>query len=261
MNDSWQSGNPYDLFMGRWSALISQKFLAWLAIPPSQKWLDLGCGPGTVTKLILDHYQPSDIVAIDSSSHFISHAQQTITNPAVQFQVGNAQALDKPANSIDALVSGLMLNFVPQPETAVSEMMRVTKPGGTIGIFLWDYAKGMEMLRYFWDAAIELDERAKEFDEGIRFPLCQEGQLEKLVRQTGLKKVEAREIEITAVFQNFDDYWQPFLGQVGPAPAYVMSLNQKDKEALEKKLRQSLPHANNGTIPLLARAWAVKGLA
>jgi len=261
MNDSWQSGNSYNLFMGRWSALISQKFLAWLAIPPSQKWLDLGCGPGTVTKLILENHQPSEIIAIDSSSHFISHAQQTIPNPTVQFQVGDAQSLDQPANSIDALVSGLMLNFAPQPETAVSEMIRVTKPGGTIGIFLWDYAEGMEMLRYFWDAAVELDNRAKKFDEGIRFPLCQEGQLEKLVRKAGLKGIEVEAVEVTAVFQNFDDYWQPFLGQVGPAPAYTMNLSQIDRQNLEDKLRHSLPISADGTISLLAKAWAIKATA
>ncbi len=140
-------------------------------------------------------------------------------------------------------------------------MMRVTKPGGKIGIFLWDYADGMEMLRYFWDEAVELDANAAAFDEGIRFPLCQAGQLESLVREAGMQQVEATAIEVTTVFQNFDDYWMPFLSNVGPAPGYTMSLKQKDRQKLEDQLRELLPIDDNGSISLIARAWAVKGTA
>ena len=261
MNDSWLSGIAYERFMGRWSTLVAQKFLNWLAISPACSWLDVGCGTGSLTKLILETYQPKEIISIDSSSDFISHAQRSITNPSVHFKVGLAQSLELDSNSMDAVVSGLVLNFVPQPKVAILEMLRVTKPGGKIGIFLWDYADGMQMLRYFWDAAVELDNNANEFDEGIRFPLCQEGQLESLVREVGLKQVEATAIEVKTVFQNFDDYWQPFLGNVGPAPNYTMSLNQKNRQKLEDKLRKSLPIDNNGSISLIARAWAVKGTA
>jgi len=178
----------------------------------------------------------------------------------VHFKVGLAQSLELDSNSIDAVVSGLVLNFVPQPKVAILEMLRVTKPGGKIGVFLWDYAKGMQMLRYFWDAAVELDNKANELDEGTRFPLCQEGQLESLVRGVGLKQVEAIPIEVKTVFQNFNDYWQPFLGNVGPASSYTMSLNQKARQKLEDKLRRSLPMEDNGSISIRARAWAVKGI-
>jgi len=261
MNDSWLSGIAYERFMGRWSTLVAQKFLNWLAIIPARSWLDVGCGTGSLTKLILEIYQPKEIISIDSSGDFISHAQRSITNPSVHFKVGLAQSLELDSNSIDAVVSGLVLNFVPQPKAAILEMLRVTKPGGKIGIFLWDYADGMQMLRYFWDAAVELDNNANEFDEGIRFPLCQEGQLESLIREVGLRQVEATAIEVKTVFQNFDDYWQPFLGNVGPAPNYTMSLNQKNRQKLEDKLRTSLPIDDNGSISLIARAWAVKGTA
>ena len=261
MNDSWLSGSAYERFMGRWSNLIAQQFLSWLAIPPARSWLDVGCGTGSLTRLILETHQPKEITAIDSSGDFILYAQRSITHPSVHFQVGLAQSLELDSNSIDAVVSGLVLNFVPQPEAAIREMLRVTKPGGKIGIFLWDYADGMQMLRYFWDAAVELDHIAREFDEGIRFPLCQEGQLETLVREAGLKQVEAIPIEVRTVFQDFDDYWQPFLGNVGPAPNYTMSLKLKDRQKLEDKLHQSLPVDDNGSISLIARAWAVKGTA
>jgi len=260
-NDSWSSGDSYERFMGRWSTLIARKFLDWLAIPPNMTWLDIGCGTGSLTKLILETSKPKEVIAIDSSSEFISHAQHLITDPIARFQTGLAQSLELGSNSIDAVASGIMLNFVPQPETAIAEMIRVTKPGGLIGIFVWDYADGMEMLRYFWDAAVELDPLAKEYDEGIRFPLCHKGQLELMVKNAGLKHVEAMPIEVTTVFQNFDDYWTPFLGNVGPAPSYNMSLNQQGRLNLENKLRKTLPIDNDGSISLMARAWAVKGTA
>lgn len=245
--------------MGRWSILVAQKFLDWLAIPPAHSWLDVGYGTGSLTKLILETHQPKEIISIDSSSDFISYAKKTIQNPSVRFIVGLAQSLDLETNSIDVIVSGLVLNFIPHPIEAISEMLRVAKPGGKIGIFLWDYADGMEMLRYFWDAAVELDEDANEYDEGVRFPLCHEGQLESLVREVGLHQVEATPIEVTTIFQNFDDYWMPFLGNVGPAPGYNLSLNQNDRQKLENILRESLPFNDDGSISLIARAWAVKG--
>ncbi len=245
--------------MGRWSVLIAQEFLAWLAVPPARSWLDVGCGTGSLTQLILDRYQPTEVVALDSSPDFIAHTQQMITNPAARFQVGLAQSLDIPSNSMDAAVSGLVLNFVPQPETAVTEMRRVTKPEGTVGVFLWDYAEGMEMLRYFWDTAVTLNPHAAQFDEGLRFPLCREGQLEDLVRAAGLPQVAAIPIEVTTNFPNFADYWQPFLGHVSPAPSYTMRLPQEERQKLADNLRQSLPIAADGSISLTARAWAVKG--
>jgi ubiquinone/menaquinone biosynthesis C-methylase UbiE len=260
-NDSWSGGYKYENFMGRWSNLIARKFLDWLAISPKKVWVDLGCGTGSLTKLILEKNQPKKIISIDSSSEFISHAQQTITNLNAQFKVGLAQALELESKSIDVVVSGIMLNFVPQPEAAISEMIRVTKSGGTIGIFLWDYAEGMEMLRYFWNAAVELNKDAKEYDEGIRFPLCQEGQLESLFRKTDLNRIEAVSIGVSTIFRNFDDYWVPFLGNVGPAPSYVMNLSVNDRQRLKDKLKKTLPIREDGSISLMARAWAVKGTA
>jgi trans-aconitate methyltransferase len=261
MNDSWGSGIAYEKFMGRWSTLLAHKFLTWFDIAPSRTWLDVGCGTGSLTRLILESYQPKEIIAIDSSSDFISHAQHSITHPSVHFKVGLAQSLELDSKSIDVVVSGLVLNFVPEPKDAILEMLRVTKPGGKIGIFLWDYANGMQMMRYFWDAAVELNNNAREHDSGVRFPICQKGQLESLVREVGLQQVEATAIEINTVFQNFDDYWQPFLGKVGSPSSYVSSMNPENRQKLEDKLRKSLPIAEDGSISLIARAWAVKGTA
>lgn len=259
-NDSWLSGDRYEKFMGRWSRLIAQKFLTWLAVPSGRIWLDDGCGTGSLTRLILDRYQPGGIIAVDASSQFIAYAARTILHPAVHFRVGLAQSLPVESDSVDVVVSGLVLNFVPEYETAVSEMQRVAISGGTVGVFLWDYAHGMEMLRYFWDAAVELDDSARALDEGIRFPLCAEGQLESLIRKAGLKQVEAVPIEATTVFRDFDDYWTPFLGEVGPAPGYTMSLNHSARQRLRDKLYDTLPRNDDGSISITARAWAVKGI-
>jgi len=257
-SDSWSSGDAYERFMGRWSTLVAQRFLDWMAAPPGSRWLDIGCGTGSLTRLILETCQPTEVVGIDSSSEFISHANQAIIDPTVRFQVGDAQALELDTSSVDIVVSGIMLNFVPQPETALREMLRVVKPGGTLGIFLWDYADGMEMLRYFWDAAVQLDDNAREYDEGLRFPLCQKGQLEALVKGMNLKQLEATPIEITTQFQDFDDYWAPFLEKVGPAPTYNLRLSHEQRQKLADKLREALPIEADGSISLRARAWAVK---
>jgi len=258
LSDSWSSGDAYERFMGRWSTLVAHRFLDWIAAPPGSSWLDIGCGTGSLTRLILDTRQPKEVIGIDSSSEFISYANHAIIDPIVRFQVGYAQTLELDTSSVDVAVSGIMLNFVPQPETALREMIRVIKPGGTIGIFLWDYANGMEMLRFFWNAAVQHDTKAKEYDEGFRFPLCQEGQLEALIEEMGLKQVTSNPIEISTKFQDFDDYWTPFLEKVGPAPSYVLSLSQENRQKLEGKLRETLPIEDDGSISLRARAWAVK---
>ena len=261
MDETWDDGILYDRFMGRWSKLAAQKFLSWFAVPPGRVWVDVGCGTGAITKHILESYLPTKVISIDASPGFISHAQQSISHSDVQFRVGLAQSLDLDSHFADAVVSGLVLNFVPQPEAAILEMLRVSKPGGKVGVFLWDYASGMQMLRYFWDAAVELDPRAMTLDEGIRFPLCREGQLESLLLANGLKQVEGTAIEVATKFEDFDDYWQPFLGKVGAAPHYLMSLDPEDRQRLEYNLRKSLPAGEDGSISLAARAWAVKGTA
>jgi ubiquinone/menaquinone biosynthesis C-methylase UbiE len=235
-NDSWFAGNPYDRFMGRWSKLIAQEFLHWLPVPDNKGWLDIGCGTGALSSLVLATKHPKEILAIDSSPEFIAFGRKMNTNPRLRFEVASAQSLPAASNSFDVVISGLALNFVPQPEQAVTEMVRVTKPGGTVAAYVWDYAEGMQMLRLFWDVVVALDKNASELDEAVRFPICRETKLKKLFRDSGLQEVKLRSVEVPTNFSSFDDYWQPFLSGVGPAPGYVMNLDKNQRAALRERL-------------------------
>jgi hypothetical protein len=156
------------------------------------------------------------------------------------------------------VVAGLVLNFVPDQRAALLEMARVTGKGGTIAAYVWDYAGKMELMRFFWDAAVELDADAAKLDEGVRFPLCRPGALKTLFASTGLEEVEVKPIDIPTPFANFDDYWQPFLGGQGPAPAYAMSLDETARARLQDRIRERLPPGADGSISLTARAWAAR---
>jgi SAM-dependent methyltransferase len=202
---------------------------------------------------------PTAIKAIDRSEGFVDYTRQQIGDQRVTFQVGDATAIPADDAAYDVAVSGLVLNFVPQPERMVAEMRRCVKPGGTVALYVWDYAGKMELMRYFFDSAIDLNPAAIEEDEGRRFPICQPEPLVELFRDAGLQNATAWSIDVPTVFRDFDDYWSPFLGGQGVAPAYAMSLSEQDRAALREDLRRRLPVSADGSIHLIARAWAVQG--
>jgi SAM-dependent methyltransferase len=258
--DAWAHGDPYERYMGRWSRAVARPCLAWLGAPPHGRWLDVGCGTGALSAVILERAAPAEVVGIDPSAGFIATARAQTPDPRARFIVGDARALPDAVGTCDVAVSGLALNFVPEPATAMAELVRVLRPGGTLGIYLWDYAGQMALLRAFWDAAAALDPAAREMDEGPRFAaICHPEALAALCRRAGLRDVATRAIDVPTHFRDFDDYWQPFLGGQGPAPAYVATLDAEHQAALRERLRGNLPIAADGSIPLTARAWAVRG--
>ncbi len=259
--DRWDSGGAYEPYVGRWSRLVAREFVRWLAVPPGSRWLDVGCGTGALTQTVLEHAAPSDVVGIDPSAAYIASAAARMDDdlPA-HFETGDAQALRTAAETFDVVVSGLVVNFVPQPELAVAEMARVARPGGTVAAYVWDYAEGMRLMRYFWDAAVVLDPKAKELDEGQRFWLCKPEPLSRLFLSAGLEDVEVRAIEVPTHFRDFDDYWSPFEGGQGPAPSYAMSLSEERRAELRERIRASLPSDADGGIRLTAHAWAVRSV-
>lgn len=258
--DTWVSGEAYEGYIGRWSRLVAREFLKWLAIPAGSQWLDVGCGTGMLSKTILELAEPAKVQGMDRSEGFISFAKQHVRDERVEFEVGDAETLKSDSGTFDAAVSGLVLNFVPLPDRAVAEMSRVTRPGGVVAAYVWDYADRMQLIRYFFDAAIELDPKITELDEGHRFSICQPDALGRLFDSASLQHVEVRPIEVPTDFRDFDDYWNPFLGGQGPAPSYAMSLDEEHRTALREKIRASLPFNSDGSISLVARAWAARGI-
>lgn len=258
VSDTWEQGDPYEQYVGRWSRRVAPRFLSWLAVPAARRWLDVGCGTGALCAAIIDHCAPSSVTGVEPSQGFLETARRRIGNRAT-FHQANATAITLDAKSVDATVSGLVLNFVPDPLAGIAEMARVTRGEGVIGAYVWDYSGKMELMRYFWDAAVALDPEAAKLDEGPRFPLCKPEALKTLFARAGLGAVKTAEIDVPTPFVDFDDYWNPFLGGQGPAPAYAMSLDEAKRGRLRERIRERLPVEADGSISLIARAWAVRG--
>jgi len=257
VSDTWERGDPYERYVGRWSRQIAPRFLSWLAVPQGQRWLDVGCGTGALCATILEHCTPASVTGVEPSEGFLGCAKQNLAGRAVLHK-GAADSLPLEDRSVDVVVSGLVLNFVPDPRRALNEMRRVARDGGRIAAYVWDYAGKMELMRQFWDVAVELDASAAKLDEGKRFPLCHPDALLQAFASAGLGQAEVTPIDVPTRFESFDDYWQPFLGGQGPAPAYAMSLGESQRQRLRERLRDRLPRDADGSIPLVARAWAVK---
>ena len=257
--ERWAAGDRYEPYVGRWSRKVAVELLDWLRVPPGATWLDVGCGTGALSSQILERERPAAIVGVDPSAEFIAHARSRVGDARVSFQVGDAQALPVESARFDAAAAALVLNFVPRPEAAMAQMVRAVKPGGAVAAYVWDYAGKMELMRFFWDAAVALDPAVAELDEGRRFPMCRPDALKALFDGAGLDAVEVRSLDIATPFRDFDDYWTPFLGGQGPAPGYAMSLDEGARVALRERIREALPIRADRGIDLMARAWAAKG--
>ena len=257
--EAWDSGPAYERYAGRWSRKVAVEFLRWLAPAPRLAWADVGCGTGALTSAILAACEPESVRGIDSSAGFVEQARQRVAAARAGFETGDATGLPWESAGFDVTVSGLVLNFVSDSEAMAREMARVTRPGGRVAAYVWDYAGGMQMMRYFWDAAIEVSPDDARLDQAERFPLCQPGPLGSLFERVGLRAVAVRAIEIPTVFESFEDYWMPFLGKTGAAPTYLASVTDEVRERIRQDLESRLGSTGDGPIALSARAWAVQG--
>ncbi|MEU0794791.1 class I SAM-dependent methyltransferase [Amycolatopsis sp. NPDC005961] len=254
----WQTGDAYESYIGRWSRRVAPVFVRRLGVPASRRWLDVGCGTGALTSAVLEAGDPAEVVGVDPSEGFLKTARASVPDPRASFSVADARELPFPDDHFDVVVSGLVLNFVPDPARAAAEIARVTR--GVAAAYLWDLAEGMQLIRHFWEAAAELDPaKVAELDEGRRFTLCRPEPLGRLWTDAGLTGVSVDEIKVPTVFTDFDDYWQPFLGAQGPAPAYLATLPEARRDQIRELLRSRLPTSPDGSIPLSARAWVVRG--
>ena len=252
--------DAYEQFMGRWSRRLAPLLVKFASVDERDSVLDVGSGTGALAFAVAEAMPSVRVTGVDPSGAYVRYAQARAPSDRVRFLVGDAQALQLPDGTFDKTLSLLVMNFIPDPVKALREMIRVTRPGGTVAAAVWDYGEGMEMLRVFWDEAVALDSAVAARDERT-MPLCRRGELAALWRANGLQHVEEQPIAIELFFASFDDYWSPFLGGQGPAGAYAASLPEADRVALESKVRKRLLSGRqDGAFTLQARAWAVKGV-
>jgi SAM-dependent methyltransferase len=254
----WQSGDAYERYMGRWSRQLAPRFLHWLDVPAGQRWLDVGCGTGALSAAILALCAPERVIGVDPSEGFLAIARERLP-PSVTLHRAGASELPLPSAVVDVAASALVLNFVPDTRAALREMVRVTVDGGQVAACVWDYAEKMDLIRIYWSAAAQADSGAAPQDQGERFPLCRPDALAAAFSGARLQQVEVTAIEMPMHFVDFDDYWQPFLGGQGPAPAHAMSLSEAARNRVRDLVRERLPMQPDGTIVLAARAWAARG--
>jgi SAM-dependent methyltransferase len=241
---------------------VAPHFLDWLALPEGLDWLDVGCGTGALSAAILTQCKPGSLLALDPSDGFVATARAALADPRAEVRVGDAQALPVVSASKGAVVSGLVLNFVPDRPRALAEMKRVARADAPAAFYVWDYpGGGLEFVDAFWLAAAALDPVAEGLREDKRFAMCTPDALTALATGAGLARVECTPIEVPTVFQDFEDYWHPFTLGAGPAPGYCASLVPEARQQLKERLQATLPRQPDGSIRLQARAWAVRSVA
>jgi SAM-dependent methyltransferase len=254
VQDSWLAGDRYEPYVGRWSRRVASQFVKFLIAPRGGDWLDVGCGTGALSEAVLDEGGADSVTGIDPSAAFVGFARERLDGRAASFDVGDAQELPYAPAYFDVVVSGLVLNFVPDSDLALREQHRVLKPGGVVGAYVWDYPR-MTMMARFWDAATSVDSGDVP-DEALRFSGWTDRGLAERFNAAGFGDIGTTYIEIPTVFEDFDDLWSPFLGGQGAAPSYLATLDDERRDAIRDIMRAGVP--GDGPIELNARAWAVK---
>ena len=255
----FSEGDAYERFMGRWSARMAPELVRWAGVRDGEVVLDVGSGTGALAAAVVTAAPSSRVTGIDPAGAYVAFAQGRGLGDRVRFEVGDAQHLGYADRSFDRTLSLLVLNFIPDADRALAEMIRVTRHGGTVAAAIWDYGDGMEMLRVFWDEAIALDPGMEPRDER-RMPLCRKGELAALWRAHRLQDVVESDLTIETRFSSFDDYWAPFLGGQGPAGSHTTGLADENRVLLCERLRRRLLAGRpDGPITLRARAWVVRG--
>lgn len=260
-DDNWTAGDAYENYMGRWSRPLARTFIKWLSPPGRARWLEVGCGTGALTNAICELAEPASVVACDLSDPFVDYARKSIRDDRISFVVAGAEAPPGSPGAFDCIASGLVLNFLPDPAAAIRLMRERLRRSGILAAYVWDYGDGIEFLRLFWDEAVAFDPTAADLDEDHRFPICKPHILGSLFVRAGLRDVAVASLEIPTHFQDFEDYWTPFLRGTGPAPSYASSLSQERRNFLRDRLAKRMKVEPNGGIRLKARAWAVRGLS
>jgi SAM-dependent methyltransferase len=255
----FSGAQAYERFMGQWSRELAPQLVRFAGAKDGEAVLDVGSGTGALAAAIAAAVPSSRITGIDPAAPYVAFARSRRGSDTVTFEVGDAQQLRFSDRSFDRVLSLLVVNFIPDRARAMKEMIRVTRPGGTIAAAVWDYGDGMQFLRVFWDEVIAQDPGADAKDER-HMPVCRAGELASLWREHGLQDVEETALTVPTRFASFDDYWSRFLEKQGPAGAHVAAMSEKDREQLRLRLRKRLiGDGADRPIEMTARAWAVRG--
>jgi len=247
------TADAYDAFMGRWSRSLSSGLADLAGVTAGMRVIDVGCGTGMLTEELVSRVGQASVTAVDPSASFVVATRNRF--PDSDVRLGRAEQLPYEDGVFDATLAQLVIHFVPDPVAGLAEMRRVTRPGGVIAGSVWDFAGDRGPLSVFWDAArtVKADTAGESSLPGTR-----RGHLEELFIAAGIREVVPSVIEATIEHPDFDAWWEPFTKGVGPAGAFVMALDPRERGRLRRECRRRLPA---GPIVVTAAAWAARGLA
>ncbi len=248
------AAEAYDSFMGRWSRLLSVPFADFAEVRSGQTALDVGCGTGALTGVLVTRLGPVDVAAADPSAPFVGAMRERF--PGVDVREASAERLPFPDDGYDVTLAQLVIHFMPDPVAGLREMARVTRPGGVVAACVWDHAGQRGPLRDFWAAARTV---IPDVDDESELPGTREGHLEELFTTAGLQAIESAALAVTLPLASFEAWWEPFTRGVGPAGAFVRGLDPDGRAALEAECRRRLPA--DGPFSLDGVSWAARGLA
>ncbi len=246
------AADAYDRFMGRYSVLLAPQLANLADVDSRQRVLDVGCGPGALTSVLVERVGASKVSAVDPSEQFVAAARER--HPGVDVRRAAAENLPFADGEFDAALAQLVVHFMADPVRGLAEMERVTRAGGVVSACVWDHAGEQTPLAPFWQAVHEVDPDVEDESElaGGR-----EGHLAELFGEAGLHEVEETALPVRVKHATFEEWWGPFTLGVGPAGSYVTALDSAQQAELRERCRQRLPDA---PFTLSARAWAVRGL-
>ena len=247
------SADAYDRFMGRYSTQLAPQLADHAGVRAGQRVIDVGCGPGALTRVLVDRLGPLNVCAVDPSESFVAAVRERC--PGVDARLATAEQLPWADRTFDAALAQLVVHFIPDPVAGLREMSRVVRRGGVIAACVWDHAGEQAPLSLFWRAARQLD---PDVQDESRLAGAREGHLRDLFVEAGLRSVETSALVASVVHPTFDSWWEPYTLGVGPAGAYTAGLDAERRGALRERCRQLLPAA---PFELAARAWTARGLA
>lgn len=247
------AASAYDAFMGRYSRLLAGQMADLAGVRSGDRALDVGCGPGALTSELVARLGADHVAAVDPSEPFVAAIRERL--PGVDIRRAGAEALPFDDGEFDAAIAQLVVHFMADPVQGISEMRRVTRPGGMVAACVWDHAGGRGPVSDFWRAAASLDPGIA--DES-HLPGAREGHLAELFAAAGLRDVASTTVSAPLEHGSFEAWWEPYEAGVGPAGAYVARLSADRRAALRERCRELLPPA---PFTLEALAWAVRGTA